>query len=118
MNEEPILWVLEFEGGVFDIHLFPDGQAFASIVPGSPSQATGTGLERILSQVFPPEGEPNGKFIQGKYPLFVPDPLAEKMRQVAKIEDPEENVAARGPIDAALMALFVTEVVPRIRRQD
>jgi hypothetical protein len=121
VSDENILYILPpFEGEEFEIELCPDGQAFVMITPDSLSQRTGVTTEdHLKNAMFPPAGlKPRGKFVQARYPIVIPDRLAEKMRQIVNIEDSETNEAARSPVDDALLALFVSQVVPRMRRAE
>ncbi len=120
MSEDiPVVWIVEFEGEDFDLKVFPDGQAFVVINSSSASQRKGKGESALLTALFPPKKAPESlKFKHGDYPITIPEPLLDKIRIAALIEDRAEQETIRGPIDNAVLALFVTQVVPRMRVQD
>jgi hypothetical protein len=120
MREDvPVVWIVEFEGEDFDLKVFPDGQAFVVINSSSASQRQGRGENSLLSALFPPKKAPESlKFKPGDYPITILGPLLDKIRIAATIESREEQEAIRGPIDDAVLALFVTQVVPRMRVED
>jgi hypothetical protein len=119
MDNQPVEYVIEpLLGEVWRIFLFPDGHAHAEICSTSDSQHGGSGPDAFMKTILADPGTPRpGGYLRGEHPMTISKELADKMREILKIEDAHVQLDARESTDQTLIELWREQVAEKIKNR-